>query len=111
MRFCSSLVLLFVIQFLRGQSSIPVVVHVVWYSPEENISEQQIFSQLDALNRDFQAQNDLSIVPPGFRSLIASADISFCLAAKTPPGQPSSIHRGHPAGRGTNFTTGQGRVL
>ena len=90
MRFCGSLVLLFVIQFLRGQSSIPVVVHVVWYSPEENISEQQIFSQLDVLNRDFQALNDLSIVPPGFRSLIASADISFCLATKDPEGQPSS---------------------
>ena len=74
---------------LKGQSTIPVVVHVLWYSPEENISDEQILSQLDALNRDFQARNDLSIVPAGFRSRIANTEIAFCLAATGPDGQSS----------------------
>ena len=38
--------------------TIPVVVHVVWNSPAENISEVQILSQLEVLNQDFKAEND-----------------------------------------------------
>lgn len=70
--------------------TIPVVVHVIWHSPEENISEEQILSQIDALNRDFQSLNDQSIVPPGFRSLVANTGISFCLAARDPEGKATT---------------------
>lgn len=77
---------------LSGQEnlSIPVVVHIIWYHSEENISEEQVLSQIDALNRDFQARNDQSMVPPGFRSLIANTGIDFCLAGIDPQGKSST---------------------
>src|SRR4051812_21710947 len=37
--------------------TIPVVVHVVYRSDEENISDAQVNSQIKALNRDFRAKN------------------------------------------------------
>ena len=42
---------------MEKQSSvitIPVVVHVVYYNNNENISDQQIFSQIDIINEDFR---------------------------------------------------------
>ena len=33
---------------------IPVVVHILWDSEEQNISDQQIHSQIDVLNADFR---------------------------------------------------------
>src|SRR5947207_1794051 len=37
--------------------TIPVVVHVVYHTPSENISDQQIQSQIDVLNEDFRMMN------------------------------------------------------
>nr|MBA2422612.1 hypothetical protein [Chitinophagales bacterium] len=47
-------------------TTIPVVVHVVWNTPAQNITDDQIMSQLTALNRDYQFQNSdfYSVVPP-----------------------------------------------
>src|SRR5205807_8488712 len=36
---------------------IPVVVHVVWHDNVQNISDAQIQSQIDVLNRDFMRVN------------------------------------------------------
>ncbi|HEY0507003.1 MAG TPA: hypothetical protein VGD12_02965, partial [Blastococcus sp.] len=48
-----------------GVAYIPVVVHVVHNTDAQNISDAQITSQIDVLNRDFRATNpDVSIVPP-----------------------------------------------
>ena len=44
----------------RGGSqiiTIPVVFHVIWNDPIENISDNQIYSQLDILNEDFRFLN------------------------------------------------------
>ena len=52
---------------LMGRSlvTIPIVVHIVWKTPEQNISNEQILSQIEVLNQDFRALNsNLDQVPP-----------------------------------------------
>jgi hypothetical protein len=67
----------------RGVISIPVVVHVVWNTPEQNISDAQIQSQIDVLNRDYRKQNvDTSQVPSVWQRLVSDARINFHLATK-----------------------------
>ncbi|MGB0930795.1 MAG: T9SS type A sorting domain-containing protein [Chitinophagales bacterium] len=68
--------------------TIPIVFHVVWSSdsPNSNVSDEQIYSQIEALNRDFRAQNDLSIVRNIFQDRIADMEIEFKLAEFDPDG-------------------------
>ena len=74
-----------------GITTIPVVVHVVYRTPEENITRAQIRSQIAVLNRDFQAKNrDKSQVPEVWKGLVADARIRFALATTDPTGQPTS---------------------
>jgi hypothetical protein len=71
--------------------TIPVVVHVVYGSEAENISDAQVQSQIDALNRDFRATNrDKSQVPSAWSSLVIDANIQFALAKKDPKGKKTS---------------------
>jgi hypothetical protein len=71
--------------------TIPVVVHVVYRKDEGNISDKQIRSQIDALNRDFRAKNpDLAKVPETFREHIGDTRIEFALATKDPSGNPTT---------------------
>jgi hypothetical protein len=70
---------------------IPVVVHVVYANAEQNISNDQIFSQITSLNKDFnKANSDTIKVLPEFKSLISNSRIVFFLATTDPTGQPSS---------------------
>jgi hypothetical protein len=71
---------------LRRQiTRIPVVVHVLYNTPEQNISDEQIHSQIDVLNHDFRKLNsDINLVPPPFQSRAADAFIEFQLATKDP---------------------------
>ncbi|NET54846.1 MAG: zinc metalloprotease [Symploca sp. SIO2E6] len=71
---------------------IPVVVHVVYNPnrPKQKISEAQVCSQIDVLNKDFRAKNsDIVSVPSVFKHLIADARIEFVLATTDPQGNPS----------------------
>ncbi len=71
--------------------NIPVVVHVLYNSTAQNISDAQIKSQIDVLNEDFQKLNaDKTLVPSAFSSLAANCNISFCLASKDPNGNTTS---------------------
>jgi len=71
----------------RAVITIPVVVHVLWRTSTENISEAQIMSQIDVLNKDFRATNgDINQVPAEFQALIADSEIEFCLAQQDPSG-------------------------
>lgn len=71
--------------------TIPVVVHVVWNKAEENISKEQILSQIEVLNKDFSASNSqISSVPLLFQPLIADVGFHFCLASKDPNGNATS---------------------
>ena len=70
---------------------IPVVVHILWRTNNEYVSDETVLSQIDALNRDFNAQNqDLKKVPVEFKSLIGNVGIHFCLAAKDTLGKPTT---------------------
>ncbi len=71
--------------------TIPVVVHVVWNQAVENISDEQILSQIDVLNEDFNAENaEIGSVPVMFQSVIADVDFHFCLASKDPNGNATT---------------------
>ena len=66
---------------------IPVVVHVVWRTADQNISDEQIKSQIDILNKDFRKLNsDVNKTPTFFKNLVADVGIEFCLAARDPAG-------------------------
>jgi Pregnancy-associated plasma protein-A/Secretion system C-terminal sorting domain len=75
----------------RQVIKIPVVVHVVWRSDEENISDAQIQSQMDVLNKDFRKLNaDFKNVPSVFKDVAADCEIEFCLAQKDTLGKATS---------------------
>ncbi len=58
--------------------TIPVIVHVVYNTPEQNIKWSQVKSQIDALNRDFNQENDdISNVPNAYKRRIANVGIRF----------------------------------
>src|SRR5688572_19134560 len=60
---------------------IPVVFHVLYHVPSENISDQVIMQQLESLNRDFRRRNPDTINAPSyFRSLGADMQFEFVLA-------------------------------
>ena len=71
----------------RAVVTIPVVVHVVYKTAAENISDAQIQSQIDILNADFRKLNaDVSKVPAAFQALVADCEVQFCLAKRSPTG-------------------------
>jgi len=75
-----------------GVITIPIVFHIVYNTPEQNISDAQVQSQLDILNEDFRRINaDAGNTPDDFRPVVADVQIQFCLASTDPEG---------------NFTTG-----
>ncbi len=70
---------------VRDSLIIPVVFHVVYNADnEEPITEQQIESQIDALNRDFSAISSINKHPvlekERFYTRVGYAHIRFCLA-------------------------------
>ncbi|MBC5863338.1 zinc metalloprotease [Flavobacterium sp. K77] len=69
-------------RLVNGKVVIPVVVNVLYRTTAENISLAQIQSQIDILNRDFNATNsDFNQVPTAFSSVKANIGISFELNA------------------------------
>jgi hypothetical protein len=71
--------------------TIPVVVHVVYRTNAENISDQQVQSEIDALNKDYSATNpDRSNVPPIWSGLVSDSMIRFALAKIDPDGNSTS---------------------
>jgi len=75
--------------------TIPVVVHVVYNTSTENISDAQIQTQIDVLNQDFRRLNaDTGSTPSWFDSVAADSEIEFCLAQQDPDGiQTTGITR------------------
>lgn len=70
--------------------TIPVVAHVVHSNDRDNISDQQIASQIDSLNLDYRANNsDKSRTPPVWSSFVADPKIQFALARRDPNGAPT----------------------
>ena len=68
-----------------------MVVHVLYNSAEQNISDAQIRSGLNALNRDFRRlAADTVNTPFLFRPVAADVQIEFYLATASPLGKPTT---------------------
>lgn len=80
------------VTYRGGTFYIPIVVHVVFNqnNSEENISEENILSQIDVLNQDFRQKNDQSNLPNEFKNLAANVNIEFFLATTDPKGKKTS---------------------
>lgn len=71
--------------------TIPVVVHILHNTPQENITDAQVESQLRILNDDFAGTNsDINNVPNFFESLVGKSRIQFALANRDPGGNPTN---------------------
>lgn len=71
--------------------TLPVVVHVLWRTNAQNISEAQILSQIEVLNEDFRKANaDAGNTPAAFQSITADVEIEFCQASMDPFGNPTN---------------------
>ncbi|QDW22564.1 zinc metalloprotease [Flavobacterium sp. KBS0721] len=67
-------------KLVNGKVQIPVVVNVLYRTAAQNISDAQIQSQIDVLNKDFNALNsDYNSVPALFSGVKANVGISFVL--------------------------------
>lgn len=66
---------------------IPVVVHILYRTTDENISDEQVRSQIEVLNKEFRKIHaDTSKIPVSFRSLAADCYLEFVLATVNPRG-------------------------
>lgn len=72
--------------------TIPVVVHIVWSAPIENISDERIHRQIEELNRFYSGNSSRNINTPLAFSVIAAGDtkIRFELAKKDPEGRATN---------------------
>ncbi|NIM15750.1 MAG: hypothetical protein GTO45_27495 [Candidatus Aminicenantes bacterium] len=71
--------------------TIPIVFHIIHQNGEENISDAQVMSALQALNEDFSDTNpnrgDLVLA---FQGLEGDTDVVFALPTKDPDGNPTT---------------------
>ncbi len=75
---------------LQSIATIPVVVHIVMDDPSR-VTDEQVQSQLDALNADYAGENpDAGNVPAAFAAVFGKSQIRFCLAQRTPDGQSTN---------------------
>lgn len=70
---------------------VPVVVHIIHAGEPigtgRNISDEQVISQIEVLNRDYQRLNsDASLTPAEFQGVAGSLDLEFVLAKQDPEG-------------------------
>jgi hypothetical protein len=71
--------------------NIPVVVHVVYNTSVQNISDAQVLSQIAVLNEDFRKLNaDINNTPSAFTGLTADCQLNFCLAQRDPNGNATT---------------------
>ncbi|MFZ1615959.1 MAG: hypothetical protein WAT41_01245 [Flavobacteriales bacterium] len=69
--------------------TIPVVFHVLWATPEQNISDAQVMDALTGLNTGFNSASTGPVEPP-YDTLAANMEICFCLATLDPDGTPTT---------------------
>ncbi len=90
-----------------GVVRIPVVVHVLWNTAAQNVSDAQIASQIAVLNADFRRTNaDAGSVPASFAGVAADSRIEFALAVRDPNCNPTNgITRTNTATTGFTIAT------
>jgi hypothetical protein len=74
-----------------GNTVIPVIVHVIYRAAADNISDAQINSQIDVLNKDYRQRNsDTSKTPDVYKPFAGDARIEFALASLDPNGRATT---------------------
>lgn len=69
--------------------TIPIIFHVIYNTPTQNVSHASIVAIFDQLNKDFQLQNaDVSNARSQFGFTPANVDVNFCLAQRDPQNNP-----------------------
>ena len=70
---------------------IPIVVHVIYNTSNQNVSEANILKQIEVLNKDFARLNsDTTKTPSSFRNLAKGLPLKFCLAQRDPQGNSTT---------------------
>lgn len=73
------------------RDTICVVVHIVYRTTSQNISEAQVRSQIDVMNKDFARENaDTTNTPAGFQPVAGALPYHFQLARQDPGGNPTN---------------------
>jgi len=69
---------------------VPIVFHIVLQNTSQ-VTDQQVQAQLDTLNKDYSGTNGgaVKILAP-FKALFGKTSIQFCLAQRTPEGDPTN---------------------
>lgn len=71
--------------------TVPVVVHIVYNTEEENLDDSVIFKQIETLNEDFRRTNpDADNVRDTFNTIVGDSYIEFKLAEIDPDGNPTT---------------------
>jgi hypothetical protein len=71
--------------------TLPVVVHVLWNTNAQNITDAQISSQINVLNSDYRSTNtDRDKVPAYFAGIAADCGFQFVLAKVDPQGHATN---------------------
>jgi hypothetical protein len=74
-----------------GTFRIPVAVHIVYNTPEQEVSFSQVQSQIDALNRDYRAKApEIANLPDPWKPLVGDPGIEFVLATTDPAGNATN---------------------
>lgn len=77
--------------FRSTNVTIPVVVHVVYNNATQNISDAQIQSQIDVLNRDYRRMaTEIPGGPAAFTSIASDTHFQFALARRDPNCNPTT---------------------
>ncbi|MES1217165.1 MAG: M43 family zinc metalloprotease [Bacteroidota bacterium] len=70
--------------------NIPIVFHIVMQNPSV-VTDAQIMAQLDTINKDYSGTNGDSVrIPSYFKPFFGKSSINFCLAQRTPTGEPTN---------------------
>ncbi len=77
---------------VQATVTIPVVVHIVYNTTAENLTDAQIQSQIQVLNEDFAKTNAdrIKVTQPTFSTVAAGSSIQFCLAQRDPSGNATT---------------------
>ena len=71
--------------------TIPVVIHVLYNKFDDSLTNEQILSQIEVLNKDFQLLNDeVNTIPDEFAKVAAATNIQFQLAKRKPDGSATN---------------------
>jgi len=76
---------------LSGVIQVPVVIHILYHTPDQNLQMEAIDRLINALNRDFNKRNaDTVNIPAAFKPYATSMGFEFKLATQDPAGRITS---------------------